>query len=282
MTGIPRCPECHGPMHLDSSAYGRAWVCDRKAEVEGGCQGTVQLRGDDELTELQLAELILRQPSDNASEAYIKTLLNYREVADALAGIAKTGYLSHQQRDVLQQALGIVGRLADAVELSRDHARLQKKAADEAIEQRFQQAMGLLGPSLAPDPTRLEASVIDLLALALFGSEASAPDLEVLSERSMQALDNDLRDSSYGADALLDRLFADLVAAHQHLRASISRTWSTRAEPIDDLHAGFTEALPGLREHILATSPASLELARRLLDQDRSDNVVALAPRRSQ
>ncbi|MEA3643022.1 MAG: hypothetical protein VBE63_24225 [Lamprobacter sp.] len=226
--------------------------------------------------------MISRQPSDNASEIFPKIPLHDREVANALAGIAKSGYLSHQQRDVLQQALGIVSLLADAVELARDQARLQEKAADEAMEERFQQAMGLLGPSLAPDPTRLEASVIDLLALALFGGEACAPGPEILSERSIQAWDNDLRDSSSSADALLDRLFADLVAAHQHLRASISRTWSARAEPIEDLHAGFTEALPGLRQHILATSPASLELARRLLDQDRSDKVVAFAPRRSQ
>lgn len=282
MTGIPRCPDCHGPMHLDSSAYGRAWVCDRRAEVSGGCQGNVQLRGDDELTELQLAELISQQSLDNAPETSRKTHLSYREVINALETIAKKGYLSDQQRGVLQKALGIVERLADADELSKNPAGLQEKAADEAMEQRFQQAMGLLGPSFAPDPMRLEASVIDLLALALFGAEACSLGPEILTELSIETLDNDLQRRSSEGDSLLDALFADLVAMHQRLRESVARAWSARSETIEDLHGGFIEALPGLRERILTTPPAYLQRARCLIDEDTSDNVVPLAPRRTQ
>ena len=65
--GIPTCPECGGLMHLESSAYGRAWTCDRRAGVGSGCQGAIQISGDDELTELQIAELIARQTPGNAT-----------------------------------------------------------------------------------------------------------------------------------------------------------------------------------------------------------------------
>jgi hypothetical protein len=150
------------------------------------------------------------------------------------------------------------------------------------MEQRFQQAMGLLGPSLAPHPTRLEASVIDLLALALFGVEACSLDPEILTEHSIEILDNDLQRRCSEGDSLLDALFADLVAIHQRLRESIARAWTARSESIEDLHGRFIEALPGLRERILTTPPAYLQRARCLINEDTSDNVVPLAPRRTQ
>ncbi|MGB5830551.1 MAG: hypothetical protein WBG92_00975, partial [Thiohalocapsa sp.] len=78
----------------------------------------------------------------------------------------------------------------------------------------------------------------------------------------------------------IDVMFSDLVSTHQRLREAISKDWSARAEPIEDLHAGFITALPGLREGILASTPTYLQMARRLIDEATSDNVVPLAPRR--
>jgi hypothetical protein len=74
---------------------------------------------------------------------------------------------------------------------------------------------------------------------------------------------------------------ADLLTAHQTLREDLAHDWSLRPEPVEDLHARFTEALPGLREAILASPPIYLQVVRRLLAKSESDNVVRLAPRRA-
>jgi len=142
--------------------------------------------------------------------------------------------------------------------------------------------MGLLGPSLAPDSTRLEASVIDLLALARFGADGCSPAPNILADGNIEELDNDLRRRAMGERTPIDVMFADLVSAHQRLREAISKEWSARSEPIEDLHAGFITALPGLREGILASPPTYLQLARSLIDAVTSDNVVPLASRRTQ
>jgi len=280
--GIPTCPECGGSTHLESSAYGRAWTCDRRAGVGDGCQGAIQISGDDELTELQIAELIARQTRGNATEAQQEKHLGYRDVIDALEAIAKSGYLSNQQRGVLQKARAVVERLADAAALAKDQEGREERAGEAAMEKRFQQAMGLLGPSLAPDSTRLEASVIDLLALARFGADGCSPAPDILAHGNLEELDNDLRRRAMGEHTPIDVMFSDLVSAHQRLREAISRDWSARSEPIEDLHAGFITALPGLREGILASPPTHLQMARRLIDETTSDNVVPLASRRTQ
>ena len=55
-----------------------------------------------------------------------------------------------------------------AAELAKDRAKRQEKRREAEREARLRQALGLLGPSLAPDPTRLEASAVEMLALGRF------------------------------------------------------------------------------------------------------------------
>lgn len=136
-------------------------------------------------------------------------------------------------------------------------------------------AMGLLGPSLAPDPTRLEASAIDLLALARFAEQD-----RFLAWNSVEPLDETLRWQAGGERASIDALFADLVAGHQTLRHALASEWSFGQTPVEELHARFMAALLGLREAILADPPAYLQVVRRLLAETQADNVVRLVPRR--
>jgi len=280
--GIPTCPDCGGPMHLESSAYGRAWECDQRAGAGGGCEGVIQLREDDELTELQIAETIARRTLDGDASAHQQGQPGYHHVIGPLEEIAKSGYLSSPQRRVLEEARVIVERLASAAALAKDQAGRQEMAREAAVEERFRQAMGLLGPSLAPDTTRLEASVVDLLALARFGGDACPTVPDILANDSIEELEN--LSSSRAADeqrSAADVIFADLVSAHQSLREDISRDWSTRSEPIEDLHARLIAALPGLRKAILASPPPYLKAVRRLLAETVPDNVVPLEPRPS-
>ncbi|AGA92389.1 hypothetical protein Thimo_3737 (plasmid) [Thioflavicoccus mobilis 8321] len=280
--GIPTCPDCGGPMHLESSAYGRAWECDRRVGVGGGCEGAIQLREDDELTELQIAEAIARRTLGGDSSAHRQGQPEYHHVIGPLEEIARSGYLSGPQRRVLEEARVIVKRLASAAALAKDQARRQEKAREAAVEGRCRQAMGLLGPSLAPDTTRLEASVVDLLALARFGGDACSTGPDILANDSIEALENLLSSRAAGEQrTAADVIFADLLSAHQGLREGISRDWSARSEPIEDLHARFIATLPRLREAILSSPPPYLQVVRRLLAEIAPDNVVPLAPRLS-
>lgn len=280
--GIPTCPDCGGPMHLESSAYGRAWECDRRVGVGGGCDGAIQLHEDDELTELQIAEAIARRTQGEGSSTRQQGQPGYHHVIAPLEEIARSGYLSSPQRRVLEEARVIVERLASAAALAKDQARRQEKAREAAVEERFRQAMGLLGPSLAPDTTRLEASVVDLLALARFGGDACSTVPDILANVSIEEVENLLSSRAAGEHrTAADVIFADLVSAHQGLREDMSRDWSTRSEPIEALHARVIAALPGLREAILSSPPPYLQVVRRLLAETAPDNVVPLAPRPS-
>jgi len=142
--------------------------------------------------------------------------------------------------------------------------------------------MGLLGPSLAPDTTRLEASVVDLLALARFGGDACSTVPDILANDSIEEVENLLRSRAAGEHrSAADVIFSDLVSAHQSLREDMSRDWSTRSEPIEELHARVIAALPRLRKAILAAPPPYLKAVRRLLADTAPDNVVPLEPRPS-
>lgn len=280
--GIPMCPECGGPMHLECSAYGRAWECDERAGVGGGCEGVIQLREDDELTELQIAEAITRRTLGGYASAHQQGQPDYHQVIGPLEEMARSGYLSGPQRRVLEEARVIVERLASAAALATDQARRQEKAREAAMEERFRQAMGLMGPSFAPDTTRLEASVVDLLALARFSGDDRSTAPDILAHASIEELESLLRHRSMGEQrTAADVIFTDLVSVHQGLRDGISRAWSARSEPIADLHARFIAALPGLRAAILASPPPYLQAVRHLLAETAHDNVIPLAPRPS-
>jgi len=212
------------------------------------------------------------------SSAHRQGQPEYHHVIGPLEEMARSGYLSGPQRRVLEEARVIVERLASAAALAKDQAPRQEKAREE----RFRQAMGLLGPSLAPDTTRLEASVVDLLALARFGGDACVTVPDILANDSIEALENLLSSRAAGEHrTAADVIFVDLVSAHQSLREDMSRERSTRSEPIEALHARVIAALPGLRKAILASPPPYLKAVRRLLAETAPDNVVPLAPRPS-
>lgn len=271
--GIPACPECGGPMHLEKSAYGRAWECDRRLGLTW-CSGTIHIHDDDPLSELQIAEAIARRAL-TGSKDYQQQQAKYRRVSGPLGEIAASPYLSGPERQTLQEARAIVERLARAAELAKDRAKRQEKRREAEREARLRQALGLLGPSLAPDPTRLEASAVELLALGRFAERH-----QFMAWDSIEEMEASLRRRARGEESLLDVLFADLIDRHETLRQDLARDWSHGQTPVEELHARLTAALPGLREAILANPPVYLQVVRRLLAETRSENVVRLPPRR--
>lgn len=271
--GAPVCPECGGPMHLEKSAYGRAWECDRRLGLTW-CSGVIEIHDDDPLSELQIAEAIARRAL-TGSKDYQQQQAKYRRVSGPLSEIAASPYLSGPERQTLQEARAIVERLARAAELAKDRAKRQEKQREADREARLRQALGLLGPSLAPDPTRLEASAVDVLAMARFVERLSFRDWD-----SIEEMEASLRRRSRGEQPLLNVLFTDLMDNYQTLREDLARDWSHGQTPVEELHARFTAALPGLREAILANPPVYLQVVRRLLAETQSENVVRLTPRR--
>lgn len=269
----PVCPECGGPMHLEKSAYGRAWECDRRLGLTW-CSGVIPIHDDDPLSELQIAEAIARRALTGSKECQ-QQQAKYRRVSGPLSEIAASPYLSGPERQTLQGARAIVERLARAAELAKDRAKRQEKRRETEHEARLNQALGLLGPSLAPDPTRLEASAVEMLALGRFAERN-----QFMAWDSIEDMEASLRRRARGDESLLDVLFADLIDRHQTLRQDLARDWSRGQPPVEELHARLTAALPGLREAILANPPVYLQVARRLLAETQSENVVRLIPRR--
>ena len=270
----PVCPECGGPMHLESTAYGRAWVCARGTSITNRCNGRIPLAEDQALTELQLADEIARDLWGNAKES-ANQQAKYRRMATPLRELAKSKLLSVAERWTLSEGAAIIERLANAAELAKDRAKRQQKLKEVQRQDRYRKAMGLLGPSLAPDPSRLEASVVTLLALARFSEQD-----RFLSYERVEDVEAALRREIMGEQTIVDALFRDLVSGHETLRQSLARDWSDSTVPIEDLHAKLTEALPGLRDAILAAPPAYLQAVRLLLAEDTSGNVVRLSSRR--
>lgn len=271
--GIPVCPECGGPMHLESTAYGRAWECDRLLGLTW-CSGVIPIHNDDPLSELQIAEAIARRAL-TGSKDYQQQQAKYRRVSGPLGEIAASPYLSGPERQTLQEARAIVERLARAAELAKDRAKRLEKQREAERETRLRQALGLLGPSLAPDPTRLEASAVEMLALGRFAERH-----QFMGWDSIEEMEASLRRRVRGEQSLLDVLFADLIDRHETLRQDLARAWSHGQTLVEELHARLTAALPGLREAILANPPVYLQVVRRLLAETQSENVVRLAPRR--
>jgi hypothetical protein len=271
--GIPVCPECGGPMHLEKTAYGRAWECDRRLGLTS-CSGAIHIHDDDPLSELQIAEAIARRAL-TGSKDYQQQQAKYRRVSGPLGEIAASPYLSGPERQTLQDARAIVERLARAAELAKDRAKRQEKQREADREARLRKALGLLGPSLAPDPTRLEASAVEMLALGRFAKRH-----QFMAWDSIEEMEASLRRRSKGEQSLIDVLFADLIDRHQTLRQDLAREWSHGQTPVEEFHARLTAALPGLREAILTSPPVYLQVVRRLLAETQSENVVRLPPRR--
>lgn len=271
--GIPVCPECGGPMHLEKTAYGRAWECDRRLGLTW-CSGAIHIHDDDPLSELQIAESIARRAL-TGSKDYQQQQAKYRRISGPLGEIAASPYLSGPERQTLQEARAIVERLARAAELAKDRAKRQEKQREAEHEARLRQALGLLGPSIAPDPTRLEASAVEMLALGRFAERH-----QFMGWDSIEEMEASLRRRARGEQSLINVLFADLLDRHQILRQDLAREWSHGQTPVEDLHARLTAAMPGLREAILANPPVYLQVVRRLLAETQSENVVCLTPRR--
>jgi hypothetical protein len=262
-------------MRLTGSAYSRAWRCRQGQDAGAGCQGAILLTEDDCLTSLQIAEDLARRGGPG-SEGDAIGQGSYRSLSESLDGLSRSPYLSSAEKRLLAEARTIVDRLAEAADLARDEGRRQGKLEEADREARYRQALGLLGPALAPDPSRLEASAVALLALdrysgaGQFGDADPVEGAEIVQRHQAEADQNPL-----------DLLFRDLVSAHQRLREAIARDWSRRPEPIKDLHAHLSSELPRLRAAILASPPAYIDGVRRLLAESGSANVVWLPSHRS-
>jgi hypothetical protein len=233
------------------------------------------LTEEDCLTSLQIAEDLAGR-GGTGSEGDAMGLGGYRSLSESLSGLSRSPYLSSAEKRLFAEAGAIVDRLAEAADLARDAGRRKEKRKDADREARYRQALGLLGPALAPDPSRLEASAVALLALDLYSGAGQFGDAdpvecaEIVQRHQAEADQNPL-----------DLLFRDLVSAHQRLREAIARDWSSRPEPIEDLHAYLSSELPRLRAAILASPPAYIDGVRRLLAESGSANVVWLPSHRS-
>ncbi len=272
----PVCPECGGPMHLAASAYGRSWECDQHQSVASWCPGAIQIVDDEVLTDLQIAEAIARQSTDE-SDSSPQEQARYRCVSGPLRELTKNPYLSGPEKRVLDEATAIVERMSEAADLAQDQDKLQKRVGRFEQERRYRQAMGFLGPSLAPDPTRLEVSVIDLLALDRFSGEDQFGGYDTI-----EAFESWLQRRTGGDQESIDTLMRNLASSHQSLRESLAKSWSSHTEPVKYLYAGFSNALPGLRQAILSSPPVFLQGVRRLLAESESTNVVRLSHREPQ
>jgi hypothetical protein len=244
---IPVCPICGGPMSLASTAYGRAWECGQQRGISR-CPGFIPIADDEVLSELQLADVIARGTL-GSSGAHQKEQARYRRVSGPLGQIAKSRYLSGAERRLLEDARAIVERLANPAALAKDRAKRLEK--------------------------RREATRRERLALASFARHDG-----LLAWESTEDVEARLERAATGGKTRVDALLAQLVAAHQTLREDLAQDWSLRAEPIEDLRACLTEALPGLRAALLASPPVYLQAVRRLAESE-ADNVVRLMPRQA-
>jgi hypothetical protein len=262
-------------MRLTCSAYGRVWKCRQGQDAGSGCQGAIPLTDKDGLTSLQIAEDLAGR-GGAGSEGDAMGQGGYRSLSESLSGLSRSPYLSSAEKRLLAETAEIVDRLAEAADLARDADRRKERLEEADREARYRQALGLLGPALAPDPIRLEASAVALLALDRYSGTGQFDDAdpvegaEIVQRRQTAADQNPL-----------DLLFRDLVSAHQRLREAIARDWSGRPEPIEDLHAHLSSELPRLRAAILASPPAYIYGVRRLLAESETANVVWLPPHRS-
>ena len=272
---IPACPDCGGPMRLTGSAYGRAWRCRQGQDAGSGCQGAIPLTKEDGLTSLQIAEDLAGRDG-TGSEGDAMGQGGYRSLSEALGGLSRSPYLSSAEKRLLAEAGAIVDRLAEAADLARDADRRKEQFEEADREARYRQALGLLGPALAPDPSRLEASAVALLALDRYSGAGQFDDADPVEDA-----DPVPRLQAAADQNPLDLLFRDLVSAHQRLREAIARDWSGRPEPIEDLHTHLSSELPRLRAAILASPPAYLYGVRRLLAESETANVVWLPTHRS-
>jgi hypothetical protein len=262
-------------MHLTGSAYGRAWKCRQGQEAGSGCLGAILLNEEDSLTSLQIAEDIAGC-GGAGSEGDAMGQGGYRSLSEALSGLGRSPYLSSAEKRLLAEAAAIVDRLAEAADLARDADRRKERLEEADREARYRQALGLLGPALAPDPIRLEASAVALLALDRYSGAGQFDDADPVEDA-----DPVQRLQAAADQNPLDLLFRDLVSAHQRLREAIARDWSARPEPLEDLHAHLSSELPRLRAAILASPPAYLYGVRRLLADSETANVVWLPTHRS-
>jgi hypothetical protein len=261
-------------MKLDSSAYGRAWVCERFEAIKHYCKGRIELADDESLTDLQLADEIARAIWGSAKDsAYLES--KYRRLTTPLRDLAKSKLLSPAERRTLSEAAAIATRLANAAELAKDRAKRKAKAEEGERERRYREALGLLGPPFAAVEENLEAAVIDMLALARY---TRVGDLEHYT--SIEEFDADVRNIRGESDDTLGAVLGTLAAQHQFQREGIAIEWCYRKEPIADLHARLVAALPALRAEIQAVPPILLQGVRRILAEAGADNVVRLrAPR---
>lgn len=270
----PTCPECGGPMQLDSSGYGRAWVCERFMGIKNYCTGRIDLGADESLSDLQLAEAIARGVWGSAKES-ADVQARYRRLATPMGELAKSKLLSPAEQRVVSEAAAIAMRLANAAELAKDRAQRKEKADEAARKRRYREAKALLGPPFAATPENLEAAVIDLIAVDRFTRSGEFEDVENIDQFNAE-----LRNMLENSDDRLSSLMRNIAARHNFQREDLADSWALRQEPVPDLHARLTAALPALRQAIQADPPVYLQGVRRVLAEAEAENVVRLGSRR--
>jgi len=261
-------------MQLDSSAYGRAWVCERFMGIEHYCNGRIDLGDDESLTDLQLAEAIARGVWGSAKES-ANLQAKYRRLANPLRDLAKSKLLSPAERRVVSEAAAIATRLANAAELAKDRAQRKAKADEAERKRRYREAKALLGPPFRATPENLEAAVIDLIAIDRFTKAGDFEDIETIDQFNAE-----LRNMLEGGDDRLGTLMHNIAARHNFQREDLADSWAVRQEPVAELHAQLTDALPALRQAIQADPPVYLQGVRRVLAEAEAENVVRLGLRR--
>jgi hypothetical protein len=227
------------------------------------------------LSDLEIAQDLARCAGGGSAER-IEETARYQSLSRWLGALISSPYLAEPERRVLAEARAIVDRLAAAADLATDGARRQIKAGEAMREVRYRRALGLLGPGFAPDPARLEASVIELLALDRYSGTGRFG-----GQDSVEAFEAALRRRAGAEHSPMDLLFRDLEADHQALREAIARDWAGRETPLEELYAQLSAELPRLREATRTSPPVLLQGTRRLLAVAEAANVVPLPPRPS-
>lgn len=261
-------------MQLDSSGYGRAWVCERFAAIKHYCKGRIELADDESLTDLQLADEIARGVWGSAKES-ANLQARYRRLATPLHDLAKSKLLSPAERRAVSEAAAIATRLADAAELAKNHAQRKERTDDAERKRRYREAKAFLGPPFAATPENLEAAVIDLIAIDRFTRAGEFEDVETIDQFNAE-----LRNMLEGEDDRLGSLMHNIAARHNFQREDLADSWAQRDELIQDLHARLAESLPALRQAIQADPPVYLQGVRRVLAEAEAENVVRLGSRR--
>jgi hypothetical protein len=248
-------------MHLERSAYGRTWECDRGRDLRSRCAGLIRVEDREPLTDLQLATAMARR-SFGGSKERAKDQARYRRLVTSLRELEASPYLSSPEREGLAEARGTVERLAKAAALAKDRVKRQEKAAEAEREARYRERR--------PDSWRCP---IPSIRTAWRPPSSTCWRWIATPTRTGSFSPSRSRASRTGCAGVPPPSRAPWTSCcaswrpHQEqVRAHVARDWASSAEPLADLSARLAEGLPALREAILAAPPMLLLGVRHVLD----------------